>query len=89
MKPKPFRDLIVGNIFRDIDGTTYIKSGKSFTTGEEQKVLNCIILIPNKSKDGRGQLRFKDEDVYCEVLEEIEIIELKLEEIEPVRESNE
>ena len=84
MKPMPFLRLVVGDIFNDIDGTTFIKIGKCYTPTKDEssssyKELNCVILVPNKLKDTRGQIRFKNDDVYCEVFDEEEISELKIE----------
>ena len=74
MKAKPFRDVDIGEMFRDIDGTHFFKTGKALTPvktdeGSSYRELNCMIAIPNKPKDGRGQLRYKPEAEYCEVLE--------------------
>ncbi len=94
MKPAPFLRLNVGDIFNDIDGTTFIKTGKCFIQCKEDvaapaKELNCVILIPNKPKDSRGQIRFKDDDVYCEVFDDKEISELQIEHPDEVAKSDE
>lgn len=84
MKPFPFLRVGVGGIFNDIDGTTFVKTAKALLPNREEGLppveLNCMILIPNKNKDKRGQLRSKNDDVYCEVLDPSEVAELKLEE---------
>lgn len=94
MKPMPFLRLNVGDVFNDIDGTTFIKTGKCLTPSKEDrstsyKELNCVILVPNKPMDARGQLRFKNDDVYCEVFDDQEITELKIEYPEENHASNE
>ena len=93
MKAMPFVRLNVGDIFNDIDGTTYIKTARALTPNKEEtntnyKKLNSMILIPNKPSDARGQLRYKDDDVYCEVLDIQEITELHLENMDDEPESN-
>lgn len=84
MKPLPFGRVSVGAIFNDMDGTTYVKTAKSMLAnrtedGPQFINLNCMILVPNTNKDKRGQLRGKDDDIYCEVLEPSEVASLKLE----------
>lgn len=94
MKPFPFKRLSIGDIFNDIDGTTFIRTGTSVPKGafdqvDERPELNCMILIPNKGKDKRGQLRFKADDVYCELLDATEISNIRLENITDEPMSNE
>jgi len=84
MKPLPFKRVLVGDIFNDIDGTTMIKTGRALLPkieDDDGQELNCMILIPNRVKDKRGQLRSKNDDVYCEVLDPSEVANLRLETI--------
>jgi len=79
MKPMPFIRVQVGGIFNDIDGTTFIKTGKVYFKREaDYQEANCVVLIPNKPKDQRGTIRSKEDDVYCEVLDKSEIADLVL-----------
>lgn len=82
MKPVPFARVNLGDIFNDIDGTTFIKTGKALTPNKDEAgaflELNCMILIPNKPKDNRGQLRYKSPDTYCEILDPQDILDSKL-----------
>lgn len=93
MKPVPFKRVAVGDIFNDVDGTTFVKTGKALLPkvdeDESRDELNCMILIPNRVKDKRGQLRSKNEDVYCEVLDPSEVANLRLETITEEPMSNE
>jgi hypothetical protein len=78
-KAKPFRDVSSGDLFRDIDGTTFIKvNQKVYLTSDGSEIANCVILIPNKQKDDRGDIRKKEVDTYCEVLDPSEIEEIHL-----------
>lgn len=90
MKPLPFARVGIGDIFNDVDGTTFVKTAKAMLPKKEDVTyaeLNCMILIANKHRDARGQLRGKNDDVYCEVLDPSEVAELQLEHVE-VPESN-
>lgn len=93
MKPLPFRRVSVGDIFNDVDGTTLVKTGRALLPEKDDEggrdELNCMILIPNRSKDKRGQLRSKNDDVYCEVLDPSEVANLRLETITEEPMSNE
>jgi len=37
-----------------------------------------MVLLPNKMKDTRGLLKKKENDVYCEVLDEADLEDIKL-----------
>ena len=78
-KAKPFRDVQSGDLFRDIDGTVLIKiKQKVYTTADGSELANCMILIPNKHKDDRGDMKKTENDTYCEVLDEVEVGEIHL-----------
>lgn len=77
-KPKPFRDVQVGCLFRDIDGTTFIKTQKIYLTADGSELANCVILIPNKQKEERGDMRKKEIDSFCDMLDDTEIGEIHL-----------
>lgn len=78
-KAKPFRDVQAGNFFWDIDGTLFIKiAQKVYTAADGSEIANCMILIPNRQKDDRGDMRKKEVDTYCEVLDEVEVGEIHL-----------
>jgi len=78
-KAKPFKDVSSGSLFRDIDGTVLIKTRqKVYLTPDSADIVNCMILVPNKQKDDRGDLRRKENDTYCEILDDIEVGEIHL-----------
>jgi hypothetical protein len=78
-KAKPFRDVSTGDLFRDIDGTLFIKTKqKVYLNADGSDIANCMILIPNKQKDDRGDMRKKENDTYCEVLDITEVGEIHL-----------
>jgi len=78
MKAKPFRDVNTGECFRDIDGTVFVKTSKAYSSTDSPEILNCMVLLPNKMKDTRGLLKKKENDVYCEVLDEADLEDIKL-----------
>lgn len=80
MKARPFKDVKTGETFRDVEGTVYIKTDKSYATADGSEILNCVILFPYKTKDSRGQLKKKEYDSYCEVLDDPDLEEYKLHE---------
>jgi len=88
MKPKPFRDVNIGDCFRDIDGTIFVKTSKAYSSTDNPEIINSMVLFPNKQKDVRGQLKKKENDVYCEVLDDADLEEMKLHLIEFVSEEN-
>lgn len=88
MRAKPFRDVNTGEYFRDIDGTIYVKTSKAYSSADTPDIVNCMVLFPNKQKETRGQLRKKENDVYCEVLDEIDLEEMKLHDEPQISESS-
>lgn len=75
----PFLRVPLGGIFNDIDGTTFLKTGKVYFKKEtDYQEANCVILIPNKPKDQRGTVKSKEDDIYCDVLDKSEIADLVL-----------
>jgi hypothetical protein len=76
MQARPFIKVNNGNIFRDVDGTTYVKTPKS-ATSSEGIFTNCVVLITNSKDLSRGDLVKKVKDVYCEVIDAAEIIQLQ------------
>lgn len=78
-KAKPFKDVQSGSLFRDIDGTILVKVGqKVYLNSEGSEIANCMILVPNKQKENRGDMRRKDYDTYCEILDDTEVGEIHL-----------
>ena len=78
-KARPFKDVQSGNLFRDVDGTVLIKiNQKAYLTSDGSDIANCMILIPNKQKDDRGDMRKKEQDTYCEILDNTEVGEIHL-----------
>ena len=78
MEKKPFKDVTIKEIFRDIDGTILIKTDKTYSGVNRSDILNCTVLIPNKASEYRGQMKKKENDSYCEVFDAIDISELNL-----------
>lgn len=76
MLAKPFINVKNGDIFRDVDGTTYVKTPKS-ATSSEGIFTNCVVLLANSKDLSRGDLVKKAKDVYCEVIDAAEIIQLQ------------
>ena len=88
-KAKPFKDVQSGDLFRDIDGTVLIKTNqKVYTATDGSDIANCMILIPNKQKDDRGDMRKKEIDTYCEILDTAEIGEIHLIDDKKIMEGN-
>lgn len=77
MKAKPFDRVKISEIFRDVDGNIILKQNRVFGDNEGRTPLNCVILVPNKPDIQRGDILFKNREVYCEVLDDREISELK------------
>lgn len=78
---KPFRDVNIGQVFLDIKGIVFIKTEKTYARvkeGNTDKEMNCVVLIPNHTEDFRGMMRSKEDDTYCEVLDNEELSELPL-----------
>jgi len=79
VKPLPFDRVKVGQVFRDIDGTIFMRITRAFGDNDGRTAINCAILITNKPEsDNRGDVIAKARDTYCEVLDERELSELKL-----------
>jgi len=78
MKPVPFDKVKTGDIFRDMDGNSVMRTAKTYSDNEGKTVVNCIMLISNKTELSRGELFGKSREIYCEVLNEREISELTL-----------
>lgn len=76
MLAKPFINVKNGNIFRDVDGTAYVKTPKS-ATSSEGVFTNCVVLVTNSKDLSRGDLVKKAKDVYCEVIDAAEVIQLQ------------
>ena len=78
MKAFPFEKVKIGQAFRDIDGTVLMRTSKAYADNEGRTPINCTILIPNKMELSRGDLVAKARDIYCEVLDQRELSELRL-----------
>lgn len=79
MKAIPFERVKQGQVFRDIDGTTLMRTTKSYSDVEGQNLVNCVVLISNKPESiSRGDMIAKGRDIYCEALNDREVSELKL-----------
>lgn len=76
MQAKPFMNVKNGSIFRDIDGNALIKTPKS-ATSSEGVFTNCVVIMSNSSDLKRGDLTKKGRDIYCEVIDPAETVELK------------
>jgi len=80
MEKKPFKDINIRDIFRDIDGTILIKTDKTYAGASRSEVMNCVVLVPNKPNDYRGQMKKKENDSYCEVLDDVDMSDIRLKE---------
>lgn len=78
MKALPFEKVKTGQAFRDVDGTVLMRTSKAFGDNEGRTPVNCAILISNKTDLSRGDLISKTRDIYCEVLDQRELSELRL-----------
>lgn len=78
MTPMPFLKVKQGQAFRDIDGNVLMRISKAYADNDGRTPLNCAILIPNKSDLNRGDTTAKQKDIYCEVLDDRELSEIRL-----------
>jgi len=76
MQAKPFLNVKNGDMFRDVDGNSYLKTPKSATSSDGM-FTNCVVIRTNTKDLKRGDLVKKAKDTYCEVADPAEIIELQ------------
>ena len=86
MKATPFERVKIGQVFRDIDGTLIMRINKAYGDNEARSLINCVILISNKTEVSRGGLLAKTRDIYCEVLDDRELSDLGLIDITETKE---
>ena len=78
MKASPFERVKPGQLFRDIDGNVLMRTSKAYADNEGRTPINCIVLIPNKGELTRGDTLTKTREIYCEVLDDRELSQIKL-----------
>lgn len=82
MKEKPFEKIKIGEVFRDLDGNLLMRSAKAYNDAEGQNLLNTVVLISNRADLNRGELIYKNRDIYCELLNDREVSETRLVEMQ-------
>ncbi len=81
MKAVPFQKVKIGQVFRDIDGNSLLRIPKVFRDNEGRDFRNCVILIANKSGLSIGDIMVKTREIYCELLNDTELNEIRLTDI--------